>query len=311
MEIRWLEDFIALAETQHFSRAADQQNVSQPTFSRRIKLLEEEMGVQLIDRNTLPLSLTSAGESFLNAAERITRMLRETREQCQAIREHQARRLTFATSQTLYLSFYKTWLAPVCEQLKIELDLNLRSTAWTVKDFSHALLEQQCDFMLCYWHPSIELFSEATSNFFEYFKIADEVLVPVTCRDAKGHPRYQIPGTKLKPIPFIDYHDNAFLKPVVHYGINHSRHDIHLKTINQNFHSVSVKAMIKEGFGMGWIPSRLASDSISYGRLQRAGGTEFNIPIEIRLYRRRDNDHKGLNLLWQRARSHFQSVSVI
>ncbi len=53
MEIRWLEDFIALARTRHFSRAADEQHVTQPTFSRRIKLLEEEMGVTLINRQTV------------------------------------------------------------------------------------------------------------------------------------------------------------------------------------------------------------------------------------------------------------------
>ncbi|WP_315980682.1 LysR family transcriptional regulator [Aliamphritea spongicola] len=64
MEIRWLEDFIALARTRNFSRAADDRNVTQPTLSRRIKLVEEEMGVTLIDRNTLPLSLTAAGKCF-------------------------------------------------------------------------------------------------------------------------------------------------------------------------------------------------------------------------------------------------------
>ncbi|MEZ5476956.1 MAG: LysR family transcriptional regulator [Thiolinea sp.] len=58
MELRWLDDFIALANMRHFSRAAEARHVSQPTFSRRIKLLEEAVGATLIDRNTLPLSLT-------------------------------------------------------------------------------------------------------------------------------------------------------------------------------------------------------------------------------------------------------------
>ncbi|HBC34686.1 MAG TPA: LysR family transcriptional regulator, partial [Marinobacter adhaerens] len=55
MEVRWLEDFLALARTRHFSRAAELQHVSQPTFSRRIKLLEEAMGSTLVNRQTLPL----------------------------------------------------------------------------------------------------------------------------------------------------------------------------------------------------------------------------------------------------------------
>ena len=80
MEIRWLEDFLALARTRHFSRAAEQQHVSQPTFSRRIKLLEESMGTTLINRQTLPLSLTPAGEVFQELCERITRDVRDTRD---------------------------------------------------------------------------------------------------------------------------------------------------------------------------------------------------------------------------------------
>ena len=83
MEIRWLEDFIVLAQTRHFSRAADAQNVSQPTFSRRIKLLEEEMGTTLINRQTLPLSLTPAGDEFLQLCEQITERVRITRERLQ------------------------------------------------------------------------------------------------------------------------------------------------------------------------------------------------------------------------------------
>ena len=40
MEINWLHDFIAVASTRSFSRAAEQRNSSQPTLSRRIKALD-------------------------------------------------------------------------------------------------------------------------------------------------------------------------------------------------------------------------------------------------------------------------------
>jgi DNA-binding transcriptional LysR family regulator len=40
VEIKWLEDFVTLAETSSFSRAAEIRNVTQPAFSRRIKQLE-------------------------------------------------------------------------------------------------------------------------------------------------------------------------------------------------------------------------------------------------------------------------------
>ena len=44
MEIKWLEDFVTLADTSSFSRAAELRNVTQPAFSRRIKQLEGWLG---------------------------------------------------------------------------------------------------------------------------------------------------------------------------------------------------------------------------------------------------------------------------
>jgi DNA-binding transcriptional LysR family regulator len=51
MNLIWLEDFLALAATGNFSRAAEDRHSSQPAFSRRIRALEEWVGVDLFDRN--------------------------------------------------------------------------------------------------------------------------------------------------------------------------------------------------------------------------------------------------------------------
>ncbi|NWM05812.1 LysR family transcriptional regulator, partial [Klebsiella quasipneumoniae] len=47
MEIKWLEDFLALANTLNFSKAADERHVTQSAFSRRIKQLEAWLGTTL------------------------------------------------------------------------------------------------------------------------------------------------------------------------------------------------------------------------------------------------------------------------
>ena len=64
MEINWLHDFIAVAATRSFSRAAEQRNSSQPALSRRIKALELWAGAALFERTTHAVSLTAAGEAF-------------------------------------------------------------------------------------------------------------------------------------------------------------------------------------------------------------------------------------------------------
>lgn len=62
MEIKWLDDYLALIETGSFSAAAEKRHVSQPAFSRRIQQLEEWLGVTLIDRSRKPLCFTPLAE---------------------------------------------------------------------------------------------------------------------------------------------------------------------------------------------------------------------------------------------------------
>ena len=79
MELIWLEDYLALAETLNFSRAAEARHVTQPAFSRRIRALESWVGAALFSRTTHGVALTPAGEHFHNQAEVLTRALHQLR----------------------------------------------------------------------------------------------------------------------------------------------------------------------------------------------------------------------------------------
>ena len=68
MELRHLRHFVALAEEEHFGRAAERVFVVQQALSNSIKNLEEEVGVPLVLRTTRKVQLTPAGREFLDAA---------------------------------------------------------------------------------------------------------------------------------------------------------------------------------------------------------------------------------------------------
>lgn len=69
-ELRYL---VALHDTRHFRRAAEQCNVSQPTLSIAIKKLEDELGVVLFERAHHQLSTTPTGERVISQARKVLR----------------------------------------------------------------------------------------------------------------------------------------------------------------------------------------------------------------------------------------------
>ncbi|MFE4450088.1 LysR family transcriptional regulator [Streptomyces sp. NPDC056796] len=71
MHFQQLAYFVAVAEARHFTRAAEEVHVSQPSLSQQIKALENELGAELFSRARGNIALTDAGEALLPLARRI------------------------------------------------------------------------------------------------------------------------------------------------------------------------------------------------------------------------------------------------
>lgn len=71
MELRHLRYFVAVAEELSFRKAAQRLHVSRPALSKQIKDLESEIAVKLLERDTVSVSLTKAGEIFLEDTQKL------------------------------------------------------------------------------------------------------------------------------------------------------------------------------------------------------------------------------------------------
>jgi len=103
VNLRALHYFVTLADIKHFSKAADACFVSQPTLSTQIRKLEEELGVQLVERSPKNIMLTPAGEEIAVRAQQVLNDI----EQIRIV----ARRSTKPAEGTLRLGLFPT-LAP-------------------------------------------------------------------------------------------------------------------------------------------------------------------------------------------------------
>jgi DNA-binding transcriptional LysR family regulator len=75
MELRILRYFLTVAREENISRAADILHITQPTLSRQLMQLEEELGIQLLLRGNRRVSLTEAGVLFSQRAEEILTLM--------------------------------------------------------------------------------------------------------------------------------------------------------------------------------------------------------------------------------------------
>lgn len=88
MDLRRLEIFAKVAELGSFSRAAQALSLTQPTVSEHVRALEDELGVQLLDRLGRGAAPTRVGQLLLGYAQRMLTLSREAR---QAIDQFQGR----------------------------------------------------------------------------------------------------------------------------------------------------------------------------------------------------------------------------
>ncbi|MFF8971750.1 LysR family transcriptional regulator [Streptomyces sp. NPDC014995] len=101
MELRHLQHFVAVAEDQHFTRAAERLMVSQSGLSASIRSLERELRAPLFVRTTRRVTLTEAGRALLAEAERILAQVRAAHEAVAAVQGVVRGTLSVGTEQCI------------------------------------------------------------------------------------------------------------------------------------------------------------------------------------------------------------------
>lgn len=305
MEIKWLEDFVTLAETSSFSRAAELRNVTQPAFSRRIKQLEAWLGATLISRATMPAELTPAGRSFLPVAQEAIRTFHTARETLRPAAEAGLVRL--AALHTLTITFLPVWLGQL-EAVAGAIGTSVLPDKGGIEGNLDALVMDEADFFLTYAQPEVTFLLDQSK--FAHLTIGQDRLIPVVAPEVRifgaTHAGMGIldraQSSKLA-LPYLSYGYSSF------FGVALGRlfarmPPVRRRTVHENTISAGLMELALTGAGICWLPESLARRPLTSGALVAASrDPDWVLDLEVRLYRHAAPRTKTVETLWRAAAS--------
>lgn len=296
MEIKWLEDFLSLAETGSFSRSAELRHVTQPAFSRRIKALENWVGAELIDRSAYPTKLTPAGETLRERAAAIVQDVFDARSTLRGQRPIPVDTLSFAVPHALSLNFYPKWLTKLERTYFDGAPLATKLVALNVHDAVMALVEGNCDLLMCYHHPEQPI--QLDTKRYAMLRLGSEHFRPYAKALRDGSPTFTLPGKAANPVPHLAYSPNAFLGRMVEIILESARRPHFLRRRYETDMAEALKVMAVEGHGVAWLPDSAVTRELKSHQLALAGDPLWCGEMEIRLYRERHSVKPLLNQVW-------------
>ncbi|RJE84555.1 LysR family transcriptional regulator [Paracoccus onubensis] len=276
------KDFLHLVQSRNFSTTARDRSMSQSTLSRRIATLEAFVGSALFDRAIQPVSLTEAGEALLPLAQDIL----EKMDTVHGIGHPNARRpdqkCHLIALSTLALHFFPGWLAQYETDRVWQVDLlNTEPLlAANIRNF----LRGQAEFLLTFAHDRVPDLQALRHH--RYIVLGHETAVPVTRSDGYGGPLWSFESKD--EIAYCGYTKGSFFQQALSPFFD--RLGPRLRKVRDNSMAAVIHGLVRQGHGMCWLPRMMIGDDLKSGILVRAGGTEFDLETEIRLYRSHNMD---------------------
>lgn len=277
MDINWLQDFVCLARTLNFTRAAEERNITQPAFSRRIKSLENWIGVALIKRSSYPVQLSEAGDQFLPVA-RAT--IAELTNICLTLRAQERGNAAFQRFAVLHTISVNYLSRRIGEMEQTIPNLRVRVFSDHLRNCCQMLSDGACDFLLYYSHKDIQpIFDEAQ---FSRKNIGSDMLIPVAQSDFATKNHWNLDRPVADPIPYLGYDPSSFLGTVVEQTIG-QRGPL-LSLFYMDALTEAIKRRMLAGGGIAWLPESSVALEIEAGAVVRVGGKSWEAALTLSLF---------------------------
>lgn len=295
MELKWLEDFICVAEKGHFAQAAETRFVTQSALSRRVQSLELWLGTTLFDRSEHPIKLTPAGTDFIKTARQIIDQSYEARAVANAYSKIGENSITISCLHTLALKFVPELISKWNRDLR-QFSTSVIAETRTVEEYLTALFNGTCDFFICYDHPSI--FFDVDPVQFPSMEIASHHLRPY---QSIGLEAVDLDDNVDTEIPYIEYSGTSFMSRVFDQLLGKAPFKKRLSTVYRASLVESMLSATQQGFGVAWLPETVIPADPGEQQL-RLVSENYGTALGIRIYRSASNGNPLVKEIWDRLR---------
>jgi len=249
MDTQNLKAFIAVAHTQSFSAAAVELYLTQPAISKRINLLEQQLGSRLFDRIGRQVSLTEAGRTLLPKANSILREISEAKQEISDLQGKVQGKFKLVTSHHIGLHRLPRILRTYATAFpNVELDIQFKDS----EEAYNRVLSGEFDLGVVTRAPSADprIYSET---------IWQDRLVLVA---AQNHPLSQLKLVTLKEIskyPAL-LPGKKFLTTRIVEELFH-KNKLEVRTLLSTNYLETIKALISVGYAWGVLPEIMLADN--------------------------------------------------
>ncbi len=249
VEIKHLEHFTAVVESESFTRAAIRQQVSQPSITLAVQRLEDELGVQLVDRRYKKLTLTEDGKRFYDRTQVILKEVQITVDEMRKNQDVTAGRIRVAMPSSIGGQVYRMFLSVFNDRFP-SLGIQIEETG--DQSAARQVEEEQVDVGI--------VFLPEVSREIEVLPLARQRVVLAV---PKSHPLAQEKGpiafSRLRNEPFIMPEEQAcFHQLAIQECLNQGfKPNIILKTPQVH----TIRQLIQDGFGLSFLLESLVDEA--------------------------------------------------
>lgn len=286
LEIRWIEDLLALEQEKSISQAAEVRHVTQSAFTRRIQNIENAFGFQILKRYSKNIDFTEAGQILLASSKNIQNQLNATINYLEKNIKNNELNIRFAVSYSLTTQFFPRFINDSLINLE---DLKLEIIASNFKQGLGLLKDGSCDLLICYCDQ--KTLQQLDLSLFVFHKIVKMEILPVTALD-NGIPKYSID----QPFPLLAYSKQAYLRNCVDEVIEKN---LNYRTLYETDNASDLKELVIQGLGIAWLPKLLIEKEISENKLKIIDNKNYNTSQDVYIIRHKIIISNSINQIWR------------